>query len=639
MGCCFDGDDDQPRKRSRPHRGRCTDCLCFIIFIIFLAGMGIITALTVLDNGFNRLRYGYDSSGNVCNNENNYSTGSHAANYTNTVGLSYVFFFSTLQPFNARKLCVRKCPDENIESIDQFENYTRRHQIGLCGYDVEPGVYDSDKCPKLPIYRTFRIANRCVPDIQQLVYNGLIDSKYGMVIEEELSQNQEFFKLAMVQLYENLPKVGLLSLASLLATIILVFLLRYMAALVIYMIMIISILGSLAGSAFLWKRYYDLMQAGLNTMTTLPVVGIEMKVTSSFLLYALLASFLTLILILIIFTMRKRIGLVIKLIAEAQKTLADMPMLFILPLFAFAILIMFLVYWCVTAMMIYSFGEFDTSDVEFWGVALKKVTLVKIMWTYHFIALIWVIEFIFAAQAMIISGAVAKWYFTRDKDTLSMPICSSIKRTLIFHMGSVAFGSFIITLIRFPRYVLIAIQNKMKASGQGSLVGQLLKAFTCCLWVLENVMQFINSNAYTIIAIEGVSFCTATKKSFLLITKNILRIAMINTVGDFLLLLCKLSIASISVVLAMIWLQVPTDNVESLKMSALPLITVALIAFLIAHCFFTVYEMVIDALMICFCEDTEANDGTPERPYFMSKSLKAFVDASESTTINIGDKE
>ena len=111
--------------------------------------------------------------------------------------------------------------------------------------------------------------------------------------------------------------------------------------------------------------------------------------------------------------MRKRIGLVIKLIAEAQKTLADMPMLFILPLFAFAILIMFLVYWCVTAMMIYSFGEFDTSDVEFWGVALKKVTLVKIMWTYHFIALIWVIEFIFAAQAMIISGAVAKWYFTR----------------------------------------------------------------------------------------------------------------------------------------------------------------------------------------------------------------------------------
>ena len=31
--------------------------------------------------------------------------------------------------------------------------------------------------------------------------------------------------------------------------------------------------------------------------------------------------------------------------------------------------------------------------------------------------------------------------------------------------------------------------------------------------------------------------------------------------------------------------------------------------------------MVIDSLLVCFCEDSERNDGSAERPYFMSKNL------------------
>ena len=97
---------------------------------------------------------------------------------------------------------------------------------------------------------------------------------------------------------------------------------------------------------------------------------------------------------------------------------------------------------------------------------------------------------------------------------------------------------------------------------------------------------------------------------------------MINSVDDFLLLLCKIAVTVLSVGLALLWLQVPLTNIDSMKFSILPLIVVALVAFLIAHCFFTVYEMVIDALMVCFCEDLEANDGSEDRPYYMSKSLK-----------------
>lgn len=33
-------------------------------------GMGVITMLTVLDEGFDRLRYGFDTYGNICGRKN-----------------------------------------------------------------------------------------------------------------------------------------------------------------------------------------------------------------------------------------------------------------------------------------------------------------------------------------------------------------------------------------------------------------------------------------------------------------------------------------------------------------------------------------------------------------------------------------
>ena len=35
-------------------------------------------------------------------------------------------------------------------------------------------------------------------------------------------------------------------------------------------------------------------------------------------------------------------------------------------------------------------------------------------------------------------------------------------------------------------------------------------------------------------------------------------------------------------------------------------------------------KMVIDALMVCFCEDSRANDGSEERPFYMHNSLKVY---------------
>lgn len=56
-------------------------------------------------------------------------------------------------------------------------------------------------------------------------------------------------------------------------------------------------------------------------------------------------------------------------------------------------------------------------------------------------------------------------------------------------------------------------------------------------------------------------------------------------------------------------------------MWVLPLLIVCLFAFLVAHCFLSVFENVVDVLFLCFAVDTKYNDGSPGREYYMDKAL------------------
>ena len=53
----------------------------------------------------------------------------------------------------------------------------------------------------------------------------------------------------------------------------------------------------------------------------------------------------------------------------------------------------------------------------------------------------------------------------------------------------------------------------------------------------------------------------------------------------------------------------------------LPLLIVSLFAFLVAHCFLSVFEMVVDVLFLCFAVDTKYNDGSPGSEFYMDKAL------------------
>jgi len=52
-------------------------------------------------------------------------------------------------------------------------------------------------------------------------------------------------------------------------------------------------------------------------------------------------------------------------------------------------------------------------------------------------------------------------------------------------------------------------------------------------------------------------------------------------------------------------------------------------AFCIADTFFGVFGMAVDTIFLCFLEDVERNDGSQEKPYFMSRDLHKVMRFAE----------
>ena len=71
----------------------------------------------------------------------------------------------------------------------------------------------------------------------------------------------------------------------------------------------------------------------------------------------------------------------------------------------------------------------------------------------NFFAFLWFIQFLFGCQDFVISGAVSKWFFTRNKSKLSMPMMRSFGHLIRYHLGSICFGSLIIAIIQFIRFI------------------------------------------------------------------------------------------------------------------------------------------------------------------------------------------
>ena len=61
----------------------------------------------------------------------------------------------------------------------------------------------------------------------------------------------------------------------------------------------------------------------------------------------------------------------------------------------------------------------------------------------------WAMNFVTAYGEIILAGVFAKWYWTKHKSKIPVTtVCSSIFNATVYHLGTIAFGSLIIAIIK-----------------------------------------------------------------------------------------------------------------------------------------------------------------------------------------------
>ncbi|XP_055909374.1 choline transporter-like 2 isoform X2 [Eupeodes corollae] len=258
----------------------------------------------------------------------------------------------------------------------------------------------------------------------------------------------------------------------------------------------------------------------------------------------------------------------------------------------------------------------------FEGIGNPKI--VSYFQIYNFIGFLWLSFFISALGEMVLAATFATWYWTFHKSDVPYFVLSqAFGRTVRYHLGTVALGAFILTICRFIRVVLEYIDQKLKKF-DNSVTRGILCCMKCFFWCLENFLRFINKNAYIMCAIHGKNFCASAKDSFNLLMRNFLRVIAVDKVTDFLFFLSKLLLTGAAGVGTYYYFEnTPTE--PALNYIAVPITIVVIATFLITSVFFGVYSMAVDTLFLCFLEDCERNDGSEEKPYFMSKQLMKIL--------------
>lgn len=363
---------------------RCTDVLCFLLFIVMWCLWIILAILAFTDgcgsaSGCNtpmRLVYGYDSKGNQC------GSGDLSSMKTMFVG----------NPADAvgSRICVGSCPSSMVSiaaltssgkgaiCVDLNGKLTTTSAAALApATNLCMLKRKTSDCCYLP-YPTKEIMFKCVPDISNVT--SLADSALGGDSEELkavtafTSNPQGQVGIAFAQVVTSWPiLVGAVVLALIIGFIFLLALRILVMPIVITMIF--SLLIILAGlSIFFWNKagLIEWGKAGVNGTTVTEAISSIDQYSSSVALSTDEArilggifSALTGLYLLFMLVMFKNILRAVNIIKEATKCLAQVPSMLFYPLITCVFAAIALLWFLFILVYLASAGEFDAKTMSF----------------------------------------------------------------------------------------------------------------------------------------------------------------------------------------------------------------------------------------------------------------------------------
>ncbi|KAF5348744.1 hypothetical protein D9758_006837 [Tetrapyrgos nigripes] len=120
------------------------------------------------------------------------------------------------------------------------------------------------------------------------------------------------------------------------------------------------------------------------------------------------------------------------------------------------------------------------------------------------------------ALATLSGGPFGCWYYFGPRSDGQMPknpTLSAFGRASTFSLGSIAFGSLIVTLLELLRLILQAAQNNANADGH-PVEACLACCAACFIGFIENLVEYFNRYAYIEISLYGKPYIAAAKDTW-----------------------------------------------------------------------------------------------------------------------------
>eukprot|EP00930_Biecheleria_cincta_P045470 TRINITY_DN31333_c0_g1_i1.p1 TRINITY_DN31333_c0_g1~~TRINITY_DN31333_c0_g1_i1.p1 ORF type:complete len:700 (-),score=71.44 TRINITY_DN31333_c0_g1_i1:291-2390(-) len=529
-------DENHPYDGSGMAQRKCTDLPCLVIFFAYLAGMVAITKWAIENGNPRRLTHGFNYQGELCGVDAPVLS-KPLVYWCGAGGVQdngHPVKLDTQFP-----ICVESCP----QSFDTEMACLGVEEVKVSTEGEEPYVTRVTEITQSTIkqmsYPTMEFSGMyCVPHfIKEHVLGD--DSLTMQLLGKDGPLGSTYKRLAGA--FGGLHRCWLVLVCAIpfavLVSYMYLFLLRFMAypaviiSLVCLVLSILSlgiyfVLGEILEGDMLVKwhetnflfKMFDSEFAG----TASKVVGIVFIV-----LGCLLACGLT--------AMREAMQIAAGCVAAACECMFSMPAMLVQPAIEAVTKVIVILSLLGGLIMLLSTAEMKPEMMDVKGQIVgglrRTFTFTAEQWgmtAYYVFGMLWLTELFNSLSQFVVAYAVILWYYHPKPKGFgpSMPLIRGFTVGMIFHLGTFAFGSFLISTLRGTRIILLWISRAAKAENN-SVAACIAGCCACCVTLIQRYVEFITKNAYIDVAISSTSFFTAAQNAHGFITSDSGKVALL----------------------------------------------------------------------------------------------------------------
>uniref|UniRef100_A0A7S1G5S8 Choline transporter-like protein n=1 Tax=Bicosoecida sp. CB-2014 TaxID=1486930 RepID=A0A7S1G5S8_9STRA len=553
---------------SKSERG-CTDVLCCVVFLVFWAAMGFVAFSAVGRaggvNGYERVVYGVQYDGSVCGRD------------ADVADKPFIYWPDAVH-YPRLQVCVAACPTAA--------------DAGSTTLTVPPNgghVFTT--------YATETAFHYCIP-VPGSVQNSNVLSEL----------DNSAFAHVISDLGRSWPVLLGCAFIALAAGFAYLLLLRHTAGVLVWLV-IFAIMGGLAGAGYMSWSHAKGMADGAAGKDVQMWVGIGLWVADA-------------IFVCIICGLRRSIVVAVAVLKEATKAVRDMKQMLVIPPVKFLVILAFFAYW--TSVAVYMVASTEGAGTLTYNLTTASNGTISVptsamewsrddaeIFALHFFSLLWAVAFLIALGDLILSHAVAQWYFKPFRDgvkTLDAPVSTAVGVTLRYHLGTAAFGSCVLALVSFVKWVMQYAHKKLH--GKRGDTGPLKLALClcmCCVACFEKVVKFLNRQVYVQTSLFGTSFCTSAKNSFSLVARNAGRVASLSAISGIFLMLGTLLVMAVTSVSAYLLTTHFYSGPDGVSSPVAPTVVACVIGYVVGAVFTQVFDVAISTVLHCFIADVDAH--------------------------------